>query len=168
MLPGLRTETDRGGAPRLRRLPDGRWRRALLRNESGAVTIEFVVIFPLILLLLGFIAFVSFAIAAQSEVQQVAFELTRFGMLLAQNPGFDGDICATLASDYAPRLIENTVTLSPENFTLPATCPGQPDASGVLTVSVTYDMVGSLADAFSQNLGITLGEITREASVVVR
>ena len=139
-----------------------------VRGESGAVTIEFVVIFPLILLILAFIAFVSFAIAAQSEVQQVAFELTRFGMLLAQDPGFDGDICTALASDYMPRLIENTVTLSAENFSTMGACPGQPDASDVLTVSVTYDMVGSLANAFSGTLGITLGEITRQASVVIR
>ena len=61
-----------------------------VRGEAGAVTIEFVVIFPLILLILAFIAFVSFAIAAQSEVQQVAFERTRFGMLLAQDPGESG------------------------------------------------------------------------------
>lgn len=132
------------------------------------VTIEFVVIFPLILLVLAFIAFVSFAVAAQSEVQQVAFELVRFGMLLANTSSFDGDICAKLNSDYLPQLIENSVTLSASGFQALQNCPNQPDANGVFTVAVTYNMAGSLADVFSGFLGVHLGEITRQAAVIVR
>ncbi len=142
--------------------------RSFFRDECGVVTIEFVVIFPLILLILAFIAFVSFAVAAQSEVQQVAFELVRFGMLLANNSGFEGDICAKLNSDYLPQLIANSVTLSASGFQSLEACPNQPDANGVLTIAVTYNMAGSLAEVFSGFLGVSLGNITREASVIVR
>ncbi|MPQ95995.1 TadE/TadG family type IV pilus assembly protein [Thioclava sp. JE_KL1] len=137
------------------------------RCEDGVVTIEFVLVFPLILLMLALIAFVSFAIAAQSEVQQVAFELARFGMVLADNPSFSGDICSKLDADYLPRLIQNSVTLSAADFRPLSACPNQPDSNGVFTVAVTYDMAGSFAETFSEFLGVRLGEITRQAAVIV-
>jgi Flp pilus assembly pilin Flp len=137
-------------------------------DENGVVTIEFVIIFPLILILLAFIAFVSFAIAAQSEVQQVAFELARFGMIIADDPGFSGDICTKLGTDYLPQLIANSVTLNASAFQALAPCPDQPDTNSVFTVSVTYDLAGSIADVFSEFIGVKLGEITRHASVIVQ
>lgn len=138
-----------------------------LRAEAGAVTVEFVVIFPAFLLMLALIAFVSLLIASQSEVQQVAFELARKGFsLVGQN--YEGDICLKLGQDYLPALAENSLTLSAAKFEPMATCPNQPAASGLLTISVTYDLAGGAASQFSQMLGVNLGQITRSASVIVR
>ncbi|WP_102225786.1 TadE/TadG family type IV pilus assembly protein [Acidimangrovimonas sediminis] len=137
-----------------------------LRDERGVVTMEFVVLLPVIILLLAFIGFVSFAISAQSEVQQVAFELARFGLVLADDPKFSGDICSTLNTEYLPKLIANSVTLSSSGFSALQACPGQPSGD-VLTIDVTYNLASSYAQAFASDLGINLGEITREASVIV-
>lgn len=138
-----------------------------LRSEAGVVTVEFVIIFPALLLMLALIAFVSLLIASQSEVQQVAFELARKGFsLVGQN--YDGDICLKLGQDYLPALAQNSVTLSAAKFEPMASCPGQPAASGLLTISVTYDLAGGGASQFGQMLGVNLGQITRSASVIVR
>lgn len=139
----------------------------LRRDTSGAVTVEFVVIFPVILLMLALIAFISLLIEAQSEVQQVAFELARFGMILATDPGWEGDICATLAADYLPQLIENSFSLSAANFLPLDACPSQPAANGVLTIAVTYDLAGSAVSSFGDMLGVRIGEITRMAAVII-
>lgn len=141
---------------------NGKW-----RSEAGVVTVEFVIIFPVLILFLALIGFVSFLIAEQSEVQQVAFELARKGIaLVGQN--YTGDLCTKLASDYMPALIENSVTLTASKFQTLAACPSQPSSSGVLTISVSYDLLGSGASAFGQMLGISLGDITRSASVIVK
>ena len=150
------------------RIPSLHRLRRFATEEDGVVTIEFVVVFPLILILLAFIAFVSFAISAQSEVQQVAFELARFGMIVADTPGFTGDICTKIGTEYLPQLIANSVTLNASDFHALAPCPNQPDANNVFTVSVTYDLAGSIANVFSEFIGVKLGEITRQASVIVR
>lgn len=135
--------------------------------EAGSVSVEFVIVFPALVMMLALIAFVSLLIAAQSEVQQVAFELARKGFaLVSQN--YDGDLCLKLGQDYLPALAGNSVTLQASKFAVMGSCPGQPAASGMLTISVTYDLTGGAAAQFSQMLGVNLGQITRSASVLVK
>ncbi|WP_126978659.1 TadE/TadG family type IV pilus assembly protein [Frigidibacter oleivorans] len=140
--------------------------RGFGRAEDGAITAEFVVIFPLVLALLLLIGFVSLLIATASDVQQLAHELSRAGLRYAANPSFDGDICEELAADVLPTLVDRSATLRAANVDPLAACPDQPDADGFLTVSVTYNLAGSGAAALGDSLGVSLGRITRSSTAI--
>lgn len=135
-----------------------------LRRTDGAITAEFVIIFPLVILLIFFIIMVSMLIATSSDIQQIAHELSRasFAYLTGSSP--PADVCAVLRTDVLPRLIEASTLVSAEKLTLPA-CAGQPDASGFVTITVTYDFVGSYIAWLGENFNIDIGQITRTSTL---
>lgn len=137
-----------------------------LRREDGAITIEFVIIFPLVLALLFLIVFVSFLISTASDVQQVAHELSRQSIGLLARAAPPADVCTALANDAVLMdfLTGQSVLLNAADLTV-LPCPGAPDANGFVTVTVTYNFSGSFVQSLGQNFGVDLGIITRTSTI---
>lgn len=139
---------------------------AWAKREDGAITIEFVIIFPLILAFLFLIVFVSFLIATASDVQQLTHELARqtVGQMSRATP--PADVCQALANDAVLMdvLIRQSVLLDPADLTV-LPCPDAPDANGFITVQVTYNFAGSFIQSLGQTFGVDLGIITRISTV---
>ncbi|MFE3836886.1 TadE/TadG family type IV pilus assembly protein [Pseudogemmobacter sonorensis] len=137
-----------------------------LRREDGAITVEFVIVFPLVLALLFLIVFVSFLISTASDVQQVAHELARqsIGQLSRAEP--PADVCKALAEDTVlmEMLTRQSLLLDRADLTV-LPCPNAPDADGFVTVTVTYNFAGSFVQSLGQNFGVNMGIITRTSIV---
>ncbi|VDC21165.1 TadE/TadG family type IV pilus assembly protein [Pseudogemmobacter humi] len=140
--------------------------RRFLRPEEGAVTVEFVIIFPLVLLLFFLIVFASMGISTASDVQQVAHELARQSIGRLSRSAPVEDVCQDLASDTAlmNHLVDQSLLLNPAKLAVQP-CPTMPTADGFVTVTVTYNFAGSLVQALGKNFGLNLGIITRSSTV---
>ena len=137
-------------------------RQGFPTREDGAVTVEFVIIFPILVLMLMLIVAVSLYIATASEVQQVAHELARESLRVVNGPG--GDICTVLAGRLAD-FVQGTAFLNVDRFAPLGACPGQPDANGMVTIAVTYDLVGSGLQGLGEYVGFNFGQIVRQSSI---
>lgn len=137
-----------------------------LGAEDGGVTVEFVVIFPLLFLFLILIIFVSMMISTASDVQQLAHELSRQALARLNSGAVIADVCQQMAKDTAlmTKLIAQTVLVDASKLTV-LPCPGQPSSDGYITVKLTYNFAGSLVQALGQNLGVDLGVISRSSTV---
>ncbi len=137
---------------------------AFLAGRDGAITVEFVIIFPLLMMVIFLIVFVSLLLSTTSDVQQVASDLARKSL---SQVGADDvpDICVPLRQNVLPSLIEDALLLQADKLTLEP-CPDQPDAGGFVTVTVTYNFAGSFVQSLGQSLGADLGIITRSARVM--
>lgn len=140
--------------------------RNFLAREDGALTVEFVIIFPLVLLFLFLIIFVSLLISTASDVQQVAHELSRQSLGRFSRSEAVEDVCQDLASESVlmNRLIGQSLLIDPAKLVIQP-CPNMPAADGFVTVTVTYNFAGSLVQALGQNFGLDLGIITRSSAV---
>lgn len=146
------------------RPPSARPLHAFLRRTDGAITTEFVIIFPLVILLIFFVIFVSLLISTASDVQQIAHELSRASLSYLTGSSPPADVCEVLRSDVLPRLIEASVLVASDSLTLPS-CAGQPDASGFVTITVTYDFVGSYVEWLGANFNLDVGLISRVSTI---
>lgn len=139
--------------------------RRFLRDDRGAVTVEFMILFPVILFFLFFIIAVSFYIATASDVQQAAQSLARAAIGVANGPEPVGDICTRLGQEVLAEVIEHSPLLDPAKAALPASCASQPNDSGMLTITLTYDLLGSSLQAIGNTAGFSFTQIMRSASV---
>lgn len=138
------------------------FRRYYCADERGAITVEFVIIFPLVLLLLFLIIFTSLLIATASDVQQIAHELSRQSLgRMARNPSAP-DICTEMSHDSVLMhgLTRNSLLIDPAKLVV-RPCPEQPDTNGFVSISVSYNFAGSFVQALGQNFGVNLGIIHR-------
>lgn len=135
-------------------------------SDDGGVTLEFVVIFPLLFLFLILIIFVSMMISTASDVQQLAHELSRQALGRLSSGATIADVCQQMATDSTlmNNLIAQTVLVDANKLAV-LPCPGQPSSDGYITVKLTYNFAGSLVQALGQNLGVDLGVITRSSTV---
>lgn len=135
------------------------------KREDGAITVEFVIIFPLILMLLFLIIFASMLIATASDVQQAAHELSRQSMRRFARSTPVVDVCTEMAADTTLMtwIHAQSVMLNPTKLSV-APCKGAPDANGFVTVTVSYNFAGSFVQAIGQNFGVNLGIITRTST----
>lgn len=138
-----------------------------MREEDGAITTEFVIIFPVVMALLFLIVFISLLIAAVSDVQQIAHDLARssFRHLGAAEP--PADICSVLAAEALPGLVVNSLLLSTEKLAV-MPCPGQPDPGGYFTISVNYTFAGDAVQSIGETFGIEIGTVTRSSTTYFR
>ena len=136
--------------------------RRWLGNEDGAITVEFVIIFPLLLALLVLIVFVSMLISTASDVQQVAHELARQSVSRLSRSTPPADVCKAMAADkpMIDQLLRQSVLLKSKDLKI-LPCPTSPDAQGFVTVTVTYNFAGSFVQALGRNFGVDLGILTR-------
>lgn len=145
---------------RVRRALAARIRR-FAASEAGSVTIEFVILFPVLVFFLMFIVAVSFYIGTASDLQQAAQALARASIGILSGPEPVGDLCARLHADVLERVISQSPLLDAAKVTLPQTCADQPDAGGRVTVTLTYDLLGSALEGIGRNVGMIFTQITR-------
>lgn len=133
-----------------------------LRDTSGAVSAEFAIILPALLMIFVLIASASVLLVTASEVQQVSFELTR-GSVRYYEPGIAAsDLCNKVQDTLAPSVIKTGNFLSPERFT-DISCAF--DASDALTVSVTYDLRNLPIVILGGFIGLQISEFTRTSKM---
>ncbi len=142
----------------------GRAARRFARDDRGSMTIEFLIMFPILLFFLFFILAVSYYLGTASDVQQAAQTLARSSIGVLSRDA-DADVCATLTSDILPDVIEQSPLLELENVVFAASCTDQPAEDGSVTISLTYDLAGSTLQAFGRNAGFSFTQITRSASI---
>ena len=133
-----------------------------LRSESGAVTAEFVILFPSVVALIGFLVLISLMISTTSDVQQVAHELARksFRHLNGSTP--PSDVCDKLRQEDLAGIVRETRLVRADKLTL-RPCPGQPDAQGRVTIIVDYNFGGDFVQGLARSFGVDLGTITRSS-----
>ncbi|WP_109466479.1 TadE/TadG family type IV pilus assembly protein [Albibacillus kandeliae] len=139
--------------------PKGHVFRAFARNEEGTSTVEFVIIFPAILVLILTFVALSTYIATISDVQQVASELTRQSLRYVDAGEDDTQLCATLNSEILP-VISQEFAFADSSRISGLSCSigaGQENVS----VSVTYDLNGHYIQRFGSFLGLDVDVFTR-------
>lgn len=139
-----------------------RYANRYITDEKGAISVEFVVIFPLLLALLLAIVFISLLISTASDVQQVAHELARQSVSRLSRSTPPADVCKAMAADkpMIDQLLRQSVLLKSKDLKI-LPCPTSPDAQGFVTVTVTYNFAGSFVQALGRNFGVDLGILTR-------
>lgn len=136
--------------------------RRFTRDPSGAVSTEFVIILPALLMIFILIISGSMMLVTSAEVQQVSFELTR-GSLRYYEPGIQADaLCAVLQNDLAPSVVKTGDFLTPSRFTS-ITC--DLDATQALSVTVTYDMTNHPMNILGRYIGLSIGQFTRTSKM---
>ncbi len=130
-----------------------------LHDTRGSVTIEFVIIFPFVIMLILFILFASTLIATASDVQQLAYELARESVGTAGES--EESTCVAL-EQRVKVLAATTAMLSPTNVKDKLVCTL--NADGYLTVKVDYNIAGSSIANFADKIGLK-GTITRSAKI---
>ena len=133
--------------------------------ERGAITIEFLIWTPM-LMYVGICMFVlSYYLATASEVQQVAHELARSSLTLANVSAVEGDLCTAMNSEVLPSVVSRMAIVHLTSFVPVQACPTFPDANGFVTVSVTYDLSQSAIHSLGKMIGFDLNSMTRVSTV---
>lgn len=143
-------------------------RRRLFRflsDESGLITIEFVIMFPLLVFFLLFIFATSLYIGTASDLQQAVQTLARSSIGILSEGGDDVDLCAVLDSDVLPAVIEQSPLLSLDRITFPASCTDQPAEDGGIYLTIEYNLAGSALKSIASSVGMDFGTISRSAVV---
>lgn len=135
-----------------------------LHDTRGSVTIEFVIIFPFVIMLILFILFASTLIATASDVQQLAYELARESVGLNARLTGSETLCGKIDVPFAKTIATETSMLSPARIA-GVTC--DLNANGYLRVTATYDLLGStIADLGRQlQMSSISGSIERSATI---
>lgn len=149
-------------------LPAIKLRRRLARftaEEAGVVTVEFVIMFPLLVFFLLFIFATSLYIGTASDLQQAVQTLARSSIRVLSEGGSDVDLCAVLSSDVLPQVIDQSPLLNIERISFPASCTDQPAADGGISLTIEYNLAGSALKSIARSVGMDFGTITRSAVV---
>lgn len=131
-------------------------------DESGASTVEFVILLPFMIGLLGLIASASLHLALSSDVQQLSYELARASLPEAQATDTDAE-CDDLGARWVPRLAANLPMLEADRV-LAVTCLQDPD-SELLQVTVSYDTRGTLAAILGGLVGMEFHSFRRSSFI---
>lgn len=135
-----------------------------LTRSDAAVTVEFVIVFPVVLALVFLIVFISMYISAASDLQQLVHELARYSYRYAGRPEAQ-QLCDTLQREAVPLLVNASLLLHPENFSLLSCTPPQgPDR--IITIAASYDFAGSFVQSVGQSLGANIGTISRQSMFI--
>ncbi len=136
--------------------------RAWRREESGAVTVEFVILLPFMMGLLGLIAAASLYLALASDVQQLSYELARASLPEAQATDTEAE-CDDLGARWVPTLAANLPMLDADRV-LDVTCQRDP-ANDLLQVTVNYDTRGTLAAILGGLIGMEFHSFRRSSFI---
>ena len=140
-------------------------RSFFIRDERGSATTEFVVIFPIIILMIFFIVSVSIFIATAGEVQQISYELARAAIGLVDGPQSNLDICTQLSADVLPQLLDAAIFVNADKLAPLAACPDQPLANRSISITVSYNLSGTALQDLASSVGLDFGTIVRTAHV---
>ncbi|MCW1933634.1 TadE/TadG family type IV pilus assembly protein [Pararhodobacter zhoushanensis] len=142
-----------------RQISQGTGIKAWARDENGASTVEFVVLLPFLIGMLGLIGSASLYFAVSSDVQQLAHELARASLSVADN----GNWCDDLRTTRATALAQNLPTLNPERVS--AVDCAHDQASGLLRVTVLYDTRGTLGEILGSAIGLQFDSFQRSSFI---
>ena len=134
-------------------------------SETGTITVEFVIWFPVIMMI-GVVMFVlSFYIATGSEVQQVAHEMARSSFRLVNGAALEGDLCQEMETEVLPDVVARMALLDADRFVSQGPCPAQPDGNNYVTVSVTYSLNGTVLQSLAGMIGFQFDTISRTSTI---
>lgn len=145
-----------------------RIQRALRRwseESTGAVTVEFVILFPALIAFLIFIVGVSLYLGVASDVQQAVQRLARASVGIQYGPPPVGDLCARLSAEVLDDIIEQSPFLQIDNVVFPTSCADQPDESGTVTLTLAYNVPVGVIQTVADFLGSGMARIEREATI---
>lgn len=131
-------------------------------NESGASTVEFVLLLPFMIGFLGLIAASSLYLALSSDVQQLAHELARASLPRAESTQTEAD-CDSLRDRWVPPLASNLPMLDAARV-LAVNCRQDTDAD-ILQVTVDYDTRGTLAAILGGLVGMEFDSFRRSSFI---
>jgi hypothetical protein len=136
--------------------------KAFLVDASGAVTVEFVIILPMLLGLLLLIVAVSLLFSAASDVQQLAHELARAGIWHFSTMSTNvADACAALQAASLSQIVESLPNLSAASVR-DVTCALDDD---MLRVQVTYDLSQNFGQMLGRLIGMNIDAFVRSSAV---
>lgn len=140
--------------------------RRYLRRESGASTVEFVVIFPFLVFLIIFILWASSLIGAASDVQALAHQLSRRSLTYFQTPA---TLCNQLRTVELEEARKHVASRIPANR-LVVTCTVTKDKPYMglsqVDVEVTYNFAGQTLADLGRNFGVSFTSIKRKAAML--
>ncbi|WP_370205811.1 TadE/TadG family type IV pilus assembly protein [Pararhodobacter marinus] len=129
------------------------------RDETGSTTVEFVVLLPFLIGILGLVVTSSLYLALASDVQQLAHELARASLSVAH----EDDWCARVEDEMVAPLAANLPLLEPERVDAVA-CDSDPDTR-LLRVSVVYNTSGTLGAILGSMIGLQFQSFQRASFV---
>jgi Flp pilus assembly protein TadG len=132
------------------------------RDESGASTVEFVILLPFLIGFLGLVATASLYLALSSDVQQLAHELARAALPDAQSTDTEAE-CDALGDRWVSPLATNLPLLQPERVT-GVSCQVDP-STRILRVAVNYDTRGTLGNILGSVIGLRYESFSRSSFV---
>jgi Flp pilus assembly protein TadG len=138
----------------------------LLREDDGAVSVEFMILLPALLLFVVFIFVVSLYLGTASDVQQAAQTLARAALPILNSGEENVDVCARLiSSNMVQAVVDQTAFLSIDKLTFPTSCTDQPAADGSVSITLVYNLAGSTLSSLSNLVGLDFVQIERSAVV---
>lgn len=137
----------------------------MCQEERGALSVEFVIIFPALIMLLIAMFWFSMLIATISDVQQLSNDLTRQALRYSQISANAADICTQLEESVQPTLMQDLIFLKPERVT-GISC-AMTGAAETISVAVTYDLSGFANTSVNEVLGWDITNLTRRATLVL-
>lgn len=133
--------------------------RRFRSDESGTSSVEFVIIFPaIVIVILTFVA-ISTYIATLSDVQQVASDLARQSVRYVDMGENQDELCNSLSDDILPGLTQQ-FSFATETRITGVDCTMSADRTDI-SVSVTYDLNGHYIQRFGKTVGLDVGVFTR-------
>lgn len=130
-------------------------------DTSGSATVEFVILFPAIVMMILAIIALCIFIACLSEVHQLATELTRMSVRYVDLGYSSTDICQRLSDDVLPRSLEGLVFVDIGALeTVQCSVMQVPDTT---SVAVTYDFGRSEFGGVLGLIGMDGLQVTRSA-----
>lgn len=140
-----------------------------LSDSRGAVTVEFVILFPVVILLMLITIYFSLMLAAVSDVQQIAHELARLALRYSSHTDATA-LCTAMKTAELPQLIAQSVS-SLDAQKMQLTCTLTPDAvvsdTRYLQVVVRYDFAGQTLADLGRSIGISIASVTRTAGMAI-
>lgn len=133
----------------------------VLLEERGAVSVEFAVIIPGVLLLLSLFVSASFLLATDSDVQQLAHELARGSLAVFDTTQPIEEGCNELRAQLLPELVHGLPLLEAQRV-VSVRCDFN-EATSFLTVGIEYDLRGTFGSVAGRLVGLDLDSVARHS-----
>ncbi len=134
-----------------------RWK--LLHSEDGAVSVEFVIILPVLIAILAITVSASLHFSMASDVQQLAHELVRGAIAYAPDPGW----CNQLKIDTLDPLVSNLPMLTKSRI-VGINCDLQ-SQNNIALINVIYDVSRTPGSVLGRLVGLDLATLSRSSFV---
>lgn len=135
----------------------------LWRCEAGSVSVEFVIVLPVLLAIFVFIGTASHLYAVSSDIQQTSFELARRSIAMADTEGSPTAACAKLLRDYTHADVARIgVFLSEENVKS-LSCVEL--SRNFVSVEISYDVSNNPVVGLGRLVGIKIDTLSRKTVI---